>query len=254
MLTDKELPVSCSHVTDYFFFFNSTVTVHIKPTAPHHTTVLTASVKKKIQLPVLSRTLFQLDYRKTWPKMEPWPKVAVLPFIIYRRLGNHQFIFDFIRNRRAWTFNKDTGIRKKSSYKFVNSLTVLYHRTVFNSLKWLKQWRRNAEQSWKERETLHLVGVDVSREISKKIRRNLNGIWKKTEERWDKKLKKRWEELEENLRKFWEKYYGHLTTIREIHRKIERKKEKMYIKKLNVAFNFILTPCYCLMFRIASTD
>ncbi len=27
-------------------FFNSTVTVHIKPTAPHHTTVLTASVNK----------------------------------------------------------------------------------------------------------------------------------------------------------------------------------------------------------------
>ncbi len=28
------------------FFFNSMVTVHIKPTAPHHTTVLTASMKK----------------------------------------------------------------------------------------------------------------------------------------------------------------------------------------------------------------
>ncbi len=28
------------------FFFNSMVTVHIKPAAPHHTTVLTASVKK----------------------------------------------------------------------------------------------------------------------------------------------------------------------------------------------------------------
>ncbi len=44
MLIDKELPVSCSHVTD--FFFNSIVTMHIKPTAPHHTTVLIASVKK----------------------------------------------------------------------------------------------------------------------------------------------------------------------------------------------------------------
>ncbi len=28
-------------------FFNSMVTMHIKPTAPHHTTLLTASVKKK---------------------------------------------------------------------------------------------------------------------------------------------------------------------------------------------------------------
>ncbi len=46
MLINKELPVSCGHVTDYFFFFNSMVTVHIKPTAPHHTTVLTVSVKK----------------------------------------------------------------------------------------------------------------------------------------------------------------------------------------------------------------
>ncbi len=45
MFIDKELPVSCSHVTDYFFF-NSMVTGHIKPIAPHHTTVLTASVKK----------------------------------------------------------------------------------------------------------------------------------------------------------------------------------------------------------------
>ncbi len=45
MLFDKKLPVSCSQVTDNFFF-NSMVTVHIKPTAPHHTTVLTASVKK----------------------------------------------------------------------------------------------------------------------------------------------------------------------------------------------------------------
>ncbi len=24
--------------------------------------------------------LLQLDYRKTWPKMEPWPKVDVLPY------------------------------------------------------------------------------------------------------------------------------------------------------------------------------
>ncbi len=46
MLIDKELSVSCSHVTDYFFFFNRMVTVGIKPTAPRHTTVLTASVKK----------------------------------------------------------------------------------------------------------------------------------------------------------------------------------------------------------------
>ncbi len=46
MLIGKELLVSYSHVTDYFFF-NSIVTVHIKPTAPHHTTVLKASVKKK---------------------------------------------------------------------------------------------------------------------------------------------------------------------------------------------------------------
>ncbi len=46
MLIDKELPVSRSHVTDYFFFFNSVVTVHIKPAAPHHTKVLIASVKK----------------------------------------------------------------------------------------------------------------------------------------------------------------------------------------------------------------
>ncbi len=46
MLIDKDLPVSCTCVTDYFFF-NSMVIVHIKPTAPHHTTVLTASVKKK---------------------------------------------------------------------------------------------------------------------------------------------------------------------------------------------------------------
>ncbi len=45
MLIDKELPVSCGRVTD-FFFFNSMVTVHIKPSAPHHITVLAASVKK----------------------------------------------------------------------------------------------------------------------------------------------------------------------------------------------------------------
>ncbi len=30
----------------FIYFFNNIVTVHIKPTAPHHTTVLTASVKK----------------------------------------------------------------------------------------------------------------------------------------------------------------------------------------------------------------
>ncbi len=49
MLIDKELPVSCSRVTDYFFFFFFSiewVTVHIKPTTPHHAIVLTASVKK----------------------------------------------------------------------------------------------------------------------------------------------------------------------------------------------------------------
>ncbi len=62
-------------------FFNRMVTVHIKPTAPHHPTGLTASMKK-IQLPVLSHTLFLLDYRKTWAKIEPWPKVDVLPYIV----------------------------------------------------------------------------------------------------------------------------------------------------------------------------
>ncbi len=62
------------------FFFNSMVSMHIKPTAPHHTRVLTASVKK-IQLLVVSHKLFLLHYRKTWPKMEPWPKVDVLPYI-----------------------------------------------------------------------------------------------------------------------------------------------------------------------------
>ncbi len=80
MLIDKELPVFCSHVADHFFFI-SMVTVHIKPTAPHHTTVLTATVEK-IELHVLSHTLFLLDYRKTWPKMEPWPKVDVLPYLL----------------------------------------------------------------------------------------------------------------------------------------------------------------------------
>ncbi len=78
MLINKELPVSCYHVANYFFF-NRMATVYLKPTTPHHTTVLTASVKKKIQLPILSHTLFLLDYRKTWPKMEAWQKVNVLP-------------------------------------------------------------------------------------------------------------------------------------------------------------------------------
>ncbi len=32
---------------------------------------------------VLSHTLFLLDYRKTWPKMEPWPKVDVLPCMFF---------------------------------------------------------------------------------------------------------------------------------------------------------------------------
>ncbi len=73
-------------------FFNSMVTVHIKPTAPHHTTVLTASVKK-ILLPVLSHTLFLLDYRKTWPKMEPWPKVDVLPYFLFQNL--HSILVTF---------------------------------------------------------------------------------------------------------------------------------------------------------------
>ncbi len=67
MLIDEELPVSCGHVTNYFF--QQMVAVHIKPTAPHHTTVLTASVKK-IQLTVLSHMLFLLDYQKTWQKVD----------------------------------------------------------------------------------------------------------------------------------------------------------------------------------------
>ncbi len=62
------------------FFFNSMVTVHIKPTAPHHTTVLTVSVKTHSTTRSYKQ-LFLLDYRKTWPKMEPWPKVDVLPYL-----------------------------------------------------------------------------------------------------------------------------------------------------------------------------
>ncbi len=78
MLIDKELPVSCSHVTDYFFF-NSMVTVHIKPTAPHHTTVLTASVKKNSTTRSFTHVISVRLSKKTLPKMEPWPKVDVLP-------------------------------------------------------------------------------------------------------------------------------------------------------------------------------
>ncbi len=50
MLIDKELPVSCSYVRLFFFFFlfNSMVTVHIKLTAPNQTIVLTVSVKKNL--------------------------------------------------------------------------------------------------------------------------------------------------------------------------------------------------------------
>ncbi len=76
MLIDKELPVSGSHVTDNFF--NSMVTVHIKPTAPHHTTVLAASVKK-IQLPVLLHTLFLLHYRKPDQRWNPGQKWMFYP-------------------------------------------------------------------------------------------------------------------------------------------------------------------------------
>ncbi len=89
MLIDKELPVSCSHVT-HNFFFNRMVTVRIKPTAPHHTTMLTASARKK-KLPIFSHTLFLLDYRKTSPKMEPWPEVYVLPSLHFDHLSISNF-------------------------------------------------------------------------------------------------------------------------------------------------------------------
>ncbi len=56
MLIDEEWSVSCSRVTDYFFF-NSAVTVHIKPTAPHETTVLTVSVKKNSTTRSLMRVI-----------------------------------------------------------------------------------------------------------------------------------------------------------------------------------------------------
>ncbi len=56
MLVDKELPVSCSQ--DRLFFFNSMVTVHIKPTAPYHTTVLTASVKKNLTTRSFTHLIF----------------------------------------------------------------------------------------------------------------------------------------------------------------------------------------------------
>ncbi len=56
MLIDNKLPVSCSHVAD-FFFSNSMVTVHIKPTAPHHTTVSAASVKIEFNYPSFTNVI-----------------------------------------------------------------------------------------------------------------------------------------------------------------------------------------------------
>ncbi len=97
MLIDKELPVSCSHVTDYFFFFffNSMVTVHIKPTAPHHTTMLTASVKKKNRLLVLSNTLFLLDYRKTCQRWNPGTKWTFYPMMQTRMTNTERRIWQY---------------------------------------------------------------------------------------------------------------------------------------------------------------
>ncbi len=89
------------------------VTVAIKPTASHHTTVLTASVKK-IQLPVFSHTLFRLDYRKTCSKMEPWPKVDVLSYLVGCKM---YFLAEF----HASTFNTISVL----GYSFIQKNTLL---------------------------------------------------------------------------------------------------------------------------------
>ncbi len=91
MLIDKELPVSCSHITD-FFFFNSMVTVYIKPTAPHHTTVLTASVKK-IHYPFFHARYFCNIIEKPGQRWNPGQKWMFYPILIKydRILQSHIF-------------------------------------------------------------------------------------------------------------------------------------------------------------------
>ncbi len=86
MLIDKELPVSCSHVTETIFFFNSMVTVHIKPTAPYHTTVLTASVKK-IQLPPSFTHIISVRLSKNLAKDGTLAKSE--PFTLYLYLNEN---------------------------------------------------------------------------------------------------------------------------------------------------------------------
>ncbi len=83
MLLDKELPVFCNHVTDYFF---STVWQQCTLSQLHHIENSVDSFsEKKNQLPVLSHGLFLLDYHKTWPKMEAWSEVDFLPYAILRK-------------------------------------------------------------------------------------------------------------------------------------------------------------------------
>ncbi len=66
-------------MSNYFFFFNSMVTVRIKPTA-HHATVLTASVKK-IQPPVLSHTISVRLSKKPGQRWNPRQKWMFYPSI-----------------------------------------------------------------------------------------------------------------------------------------------------------------------------
>ncbi len=80
MLIDKELPVSCSHVTDYFFFNSMVVTVHIIPTAPHHTTVLTVSVKKNSTTRSFTRVI-SVRLLKNLAKDGTLAKSGLLPYL-----------------------------------------------------------------------------------------------------------------------------------------------------------------------------
>ncbi len=75
-------------------FFNSMITVHIKPTVPHHTIVLTASVKKNSTTSSFTHVI-SVRLWKNLAKDRTLTKVDVLPYIRIHFPQSKQFFLIF---------------------------------------------------------------------------------------------------------------------------------------------------------------
>ncbi len=117
------------------------VTVHIKPTAPHHSTVLTASVKKKKLTAYSFTPVISVRLSKNLAKDGTLAKSGLLPYyVLTLKLLYILFVISFVRIQNLPLLSTNWKISRMCFLNFVEFLLFLWNFWNFPTIysKFLK--------------------------------------------------------------------------------------------------------------------